>query len=471
MQSFSKYNLIEKSVPMGNPEWEKNNGKTGEPRIDILKRLIKQGSSIELAKGGSFKVDKDDVEDSLKVIDAYVSGGYKAGFTLNASDGKVYKNTFIGKTEVFGGGVGGAGSGTKDTERNESHNACMMKAIVDHGYNNDIDFFNDQVIAKAYKDNGTSNISANTDKILETPEDWVKSSYYASKFLAEKGYINKNMTFHRGDKKMTMIYTLKNIAYKNNGFSPLKDDKWNPGDVWAIDKSFDFKVLDVSSVTAYNTSLIKAFNERKLVGISLKKVVKYPPYTQEYNNQVPPDTDLHKVKSLNLSSGRGDFWSSKNGFLVYDSGILIFKDNTAGGTIKAEVKGSTSRGGGISWGGMVEFVKRETKKDMGQHAKSIKPVAKKIEKELNLDEKKQKTIQKNWWPMYREFNKNDTYEEMIEELKKKDWTWISAKLAIMTIFYHIQKAGGVKANAITTHLVNYAGSQMSESAVYIKVGK
>ena len=28
------------------------------------------------------------------------------------------------------------------------------------------------------------------------------------------------------------------------------------------------------------------------------------------------------------------------------------KDNTPGGTIKAEVKGKTSRGGGISWGVM-----------------------------------------------------------------------------------------------------------------------
>jgi hypothetical protein len=37
------------------------------------------------------------------------------------------------------------------------------------------------------------------------------------------------MTFHRGDKVMAEIYAKKTVAFKNNGFSPLKDDKWNPG--------------------------------------------------------------------------------------------------------------------------------------------------------------------------------------------------------------------------------------------------
>ena len=41
---------------------------------------------------------------------------------------------------------GGSGSGTADTERNESHNACMMKAVVDNG-KHDFDFFTEEVIA------------------------------------------------------------------------------------------------------------------------------------------------------------------------------------------------------------------------------------------------------------------------------------------------------------------------------------
>ena len=51
--------------------------------------------------------------------------------------------------------------------------------------------------------------------------------------------------------------------------TPLKDDKWNPGDIWAISKRFDFKNIDVTSVNAMNKSLIQGFNDRTLVGISL----------------------------------------------------------------------------------------------------------------------------------------------------------------------------------------------------------
>ena len=36
--------------------------------------------------------------------------------------------------------------------------------------------------------------------------------------------------------------------------------------------------------------------------------------------------------------------------IVYDSGSLNFKDNSPGGTNKAEIKGKKARGGGLSWG-------------------------------------------------------------------------------------------------------------------------
>ena len=109
MHKFLNHTIVEKLVPMGNPEWEKPNSNTKVPRIDILKKLIKDKKPIELAKGGSFIVS--DPDEAIKVIDAYVKADYKVGFTLNATDGKVYKNTQIGKSKVFGGAGGGAGGG------------------------------------------------------------------------------------------------------------------------------------------------------------------------------------------------------------------------------------------------------------------------------------------------------------------------------------------------------------------------
>ena len=71
----------------------------------------------------------------------------------------------------------------------------------------------------------------------------------------------------------------------------------------------------------------------------------------------------------------------------------------------------------INSGEIVEFVKRETGRDMGAHAKSIKPVAKKMAAELSRG--KDRTVKQKWYPLYKAFYKNDSYKDMLENLKQK----------------------------------------------------
>jgi len=458
MDSFKTH--LKEVVGLSAKELDKDNSVTGEPRLAIMKKLIKGKKPIELKKGGSVVVT--DIEDALKQLDIFAK--QQSNLVFQTDKGPV-KLTQLAKSKVFGGGVGGAGSGTADTERNESHNAAMMKAVVDHG-KHDIDFFNEEIIAQAYKDNSPANISANTDKILQTPEDWVKSSYNISMLLYKEGYINKNQRFHRGSKDMIKLYALKNKAYKNQGFSPLKDDKWNPGDVWAIDKSFNMdKELDTSSVGAFNQGILEHFNTRRLVGISLKGPEnKGVPPLKEYNNQYPPDTDNHKIKQILLSSGRGTYWSAKGIEIKYDAGSLVFKDNTPGGTIKAEVKGKKARGGGLSWGVMQEFMKRETGKKLPKHSGGITKLAKKIADGSPRE-------RKLYWKMYSSFYKNDKYKTFESELDQKDWKWISAKLASTYVAYYLLLHWGNKSNQVITHFINYAGSKTLDSSTYVKLGK
>ena len=467
MLSFKNY--IFEAVALTPAELEKKNSKTGEFRIDILMRLIKTKQPLELAKGGTFTVGNEHIEDALSHCENFKknSDHYgRSGFPLIDSNGKEIKSNALAKSKVMGGGFGGAGSGTKDTARNEAHNACMMRAIVDDGYNNAYEHFDDARIAKAYKDNGSGNVSVNTDTILETPENWWISSYVIAKFLAEKGYIHKGQVFDRGGPGMDLIYKLKDEAYKNNGFKPLKDDKWNPGDVWAIEKGMNLrKELDTTSVGALNACIMKLFFERRLVGISLKgPEAKSPPPSKEFNVKNPPETPRHKLVSIELESSRGDFWSSKGMTIVYDTGSMAFKDNTPGGTNKAEIKGKKARGGGLSWGIMIDFIKRTVGKAPPKHAGGIKPMAKKIEKG-------DKRAIKLMFDLYSVFYRGTKLKDFIIELEKKDWTWISAKLAALYVAYYLQTNIGSKADNIITNFVNYAGSDMLDSATYVKVGK
>ena len=63
MISFKSY--IFEAVALTPAELEKKNSKTGEFRIDILMRLIKNKEPLELAKGGTFTVGSKHIEDAL----------------------------------------------------------------------------------------------------------------------------------------------------------------------------------------------------------------------------------------------------------------------------------------------------------------------------------------------------------------------------------------------------------------------
>ena len=200
------------------------------------------------------------------------------------------------------------------------------------------------ILKAAYK---LVDVDATLDEILSVEGVWFHSSYESSILLIKQGYINKSHKFHRNSKDMNLIYALKNVAYKNSDQKAVKDDKWNPGDIWAIDKSISInETLNPENIMTYNKALLQNFVDRKIVGISLK-LVKKTAKSKEYNIKLPPDTDDHKIKSIILQGEvRGTFWSNKGGTIIFDSGKIDFRAGSAGGAIKGEIRLKTARGGG-----------------------------------------------------------------------------------------------------------------------------
>ena len=458
MFDFKSFQILE-ATALDKKALQKPNSNTGEPRIDILRRIIKDQKPLELKKGGTFVVG--DIDDALQKLKQFETQPSNISFV--STDGTMVPLSQMAKSKVFGGGSGGAGGGTANTKLTESHQCVMLQAMMDNGLQEE-SYFDTDIMKAAFK---KVKVDESEKNILALEGDWFTSSYNIAKLLIKEGYVHKNHVFHRGSKEMIEIYKLKTKAFKNMGFSPLKDDKWNPGDIWAIDKSFNIeKELPAETVNGLNQALIKHFNDKRLVGISLKgPEKKYPPPMKEFNNQYPPDAKVFKYKGVLLQAAtRGDFWSSKSATIKFDGGEMTLKDNSPGDTVKAEIKGKNARGGGLSWGPMSDFINRETRKKVPKFSKGILSKAKKIEKG-------DPRTTKFFWSLYNYFYKNDTYEDFIENLKKKDKFWISAKLGAIYICYMIDKVGGKKADAIVTHFVNYAGSRSTDASVYVKVGK
>lgn len=450
---------INEAQALNQKELQKPNTNTGVPRIEILRRLIKDQKPLELKNGGTFIVG--DIDDAMQKLNQFETNPSNISFV--STDGSMVPLSQMAKSKVFGGGTGGAGGGSANTKLTESHQCLMIQAMLDHGIH-DESYYTYDILKEAYR---KVQVDESEKNLLALEGDWFTSSYNIAKLLVKEGYVNKNHIFHRGSRDMIEIYAIKTKAFKNMGFSPLKDDKWNPGDIWAIDKSFNVsKELPDDTVNTLNQALIKHFNDRRLVGISLKgPETKYPPPLKEFNNQYPPDAKIYKYRGVLLQGAmRGDFWSSKSGTIKFDGGEMNLKDNANGEVVKAEIKGKNARGGGLSWGPMSDFIQRETRKKLPPFKSGIFGKAKRIEKgDLRAI--------KLFWGMYNHFYKNDSFEDFVKNLETKDKFWISAKLGVIYVCYIIDKIGGRTADNIVTHFVNYAGSRSTDASVYVKVGK
>ncbi len=459
---LSKESLISEGTALTPANLGEKNSKTGEERIDILRDLVRGSKPLQLKKGGSVVVVN--IDDALHHIKNFKKNNNhygRQGFPLETNGGTIMSNDLL-KSKVFGGQVGGAGGGSTDTRRNESHNAVMLHAMLEHSHKNPLEFFTNDILKAAYK---SADVDAKWNEIESMPDEWMLSSYNISKELIQLGYVKKGHTIHRGSKTMNAIYKKKNEAYANMGSRALKDDKWNPGDVWAVSKGFDISSWNSNTIDELNVDILKSFLDRTCVAISLKGPMTKDVPIAEYNIDQSILKE-YKFVDFRLESKGGNYWSSKMGHLDFSGGTLDIKDGKHFGSIKAEKKGKKARGGGIGWSEMSGYLGRYGRKfELKPISRHAKPLAKAIEKKQD-----ERSI-KEFFKYYNYFYKNDKYETFKENLIKMPGHWISAKFAITQLGYHINHIPRNKLHELTTNFVNYAGSEVAESSAYVKAGK
>lgn len=453
MLRFGKF-LAEGMTALRPAELAKPNSKTKVSRKEILRQAIVDGTSIDLIDGS--KVIFVNSPQNLQAVDNFNPDSPEA-FELATTSGKIVSTSKIGKSAIFGGG-GGAGGGTENTEIVESAQCVWIQAMLENGHQNDISYFTDEVLTAAFKSVEVGKTSIK--QILSIDDTWKNSSYLTAQFLIKNGYVKKSMTFHRDSNVMKAIYKAKDAAIKNSGYkSKFTDDKWNPGDIWAADRSFNPRDLPTDSVKSLNDFILESYKNRTLVGISLKKVNKNLKYSEM--NVEQGAVSSYKVMGVGLESARGSFWTTKNGFIQFDGGILMIKDNAYLASNKVEIKGKTARGGGAGWGIIQDFSTISLRKKLPDH-KIIKMTAKRAAK----GDKRALGIV---WALTQKLYPNMSEEQFNTEISKKDAGWISAKLAALYLTTIVQSNMGTKANNFITKLVNYAGSKTEESSAYLKV--
>ena len=260
---------------------------------------------------------------------------------------------------------------------------------------------------------------------------------------------------------MTAIYNAKTLAFKNSDLGKFNNDKWNPGDIWAIDKSFDIKSLDSTTIKQLNRSVMVAFNSKQCVGISLKKVSKKAKGS-EHNVKLPPDVADFKLVKCELSSERGSFWSAKRGMVVHDGGKMSISPNSSMGTSKMEIVGKGARGGGIGWGVIIDSAKMVFGRKMRTHKQIIKLA-------VSIAKKKDKRARNVFFKAINDTSFKMARDEFDENIETKDAPWIAAKLAVVFVCRILELNSGTKSNRFITKVINYAGSKSEDASSYVKV--
>lgn len=426
----------------------------GMARTEILANKIRKQEPLTLADGKKFEVANP--SEALASIEQFRKDG--KAFKLIDKSGKEISSSDLLKTSDFGGGTG-AGGGTKNTAIGESAQCVWMAAMVDIGYDQPLESFTDEVLTKAFKKVSVGKTSLKD--ILSIDESWKKSSYLTAQFAIKDRIIERGMTFHRDDNLMKAIYSAKNTAFKNNDFKPLTDDKWNPGDIWAADSDFKISELNTNTVEGFNDDILDLYLQKRLVGISLKKVSKGVK-SVEKNVTRPPETEDYKFVAGHIKAlTRGEWYTSKTNYITYIGGQLDIRANTGFGSHKVEIKGKGARGGGASWGVMSDAAKRIYRKELPKNSK--------MKKEAKLIASGDKRAVQKFTKLLQIVDKKISNAEVIEKLAtlgKNSDIWIHGKLGGLYVLELISK-GGQKANKFVTQIINYAGSSTSDSSAYI----
>jgi hypothetical protein len=426
----------------------------GMARTEILANKIRKQEPLTLADGKKFEVANP--SEALASIEQFRKDG--KAFKLIDKSGKEISSSDLLKTSDFGGGTG-AGGGTKNTAIGESAQCVWMAAMVDIGYDQPLESFTDEVLTEAFKKVSVGKTSLKD--ILSIDESWKKSSYLTAQFAIKDRIIERDMTFHRDDNLMKAIYSAKNTAFKNNDFKPLTDDKWNPGDIWAADSDFKISELNTNTVEGFNDDILDLYLQKRLVGVSLKKVSKGVK-SVEKNVTRPPETEDYKFVAGHIKAlTRGEWYTSKTNYITYIGGQLDIRANTGFGSHKVEIKGKGARGGGASWGVMSDAAKRIYRKELPKNSK--------MKKEAKLIASGDKRAVQKFTKLLQIVDKKISNAEVIEKLAtlgKNSDIWIHGKLGGLYVLELISK-GGQKANKFVTQIINYAGSSTSDSSAYI----
>ena len=440
--------------PMTRTEWFKY----GDKRLIALIDAIKAGNPIPDKNGKN--VDVPNTTNNIKAVETFIKSESDKTFSLKLSNGQNLESNQIGKSPLFGGKGAGAGA-TGNTADGESLQCLYLEAMLKEGANQEFSHFTPELL-KGYMRG--IDVDVSYEKMMKAAAEWHYSAYVTAKHLINQGFVTKQHKFHRGSATMKAIYNMKKIAFKNSGKPVLTDDKWNPGDIWAVRSGIDVKkALDPTSIETLNATIAKAFTSRDIVGISLKQINKLDAKAKhQVLNMEEKELDRHEFTRVRVKAEQRNstFWSGKGADIFFDrTSKADMRAPSAMGAINMEIILKGARGGRAGYSQLEYAASTFLKVKLPTNAQL------KTETRTILRTKKAPDLYRK----ARAIDSSITQQEFDEGLQTAAIDRIHAKLGVTTIAHALYTAKKKQQDDFMSYMVNYAGSKLSDSSVYVKV--
>ena len=184
-------------------------------------------------------------------------------------------------------------------------------------------------------------------------KEWSDTFYEQQKKIVKELGSTKFSHYSRDDGFMEFVSKL--IRTK---FGISKKDTWNPADIWLVNELGKMKkVLNkINNLAQFNAVLKDMFNDRQVVGISLKKMsgkvakwelVNIKPIIKDFDDD-DYVYDLSKIRFMLDVSGAGDFVNKNTTIYIADQGkefatISIRQNSNGFSNLKFEGQSSIAR--------------------------------------------------------------------------------------------------------------------------------
>ena len=207
------------------------------------------------------------------------------------------------------------------------------------------------------------------EDIMGLPKEWKEGSVKGANEIYEKvggsGY-----KFVRGDRLLDDGSIKKAFGRVKGQTNLSSEDKWNPADIWMVKESEIGEIkshLDgEKTIDCLNNALLQLFNEKKLIGISLKKIEGAAKMDIK-NNQPAKVRKQNEAAhfqgySLTYDNGRRSDNTPMDVYLNYGSGqFQRFQARNFGGSTKGdwklELKGKSAAQGKIQGAVVIDLLK------------------------------------------------------------------------------------------------------------------